>query len=71
MPYAQFSFGHEVASFILYVHPLAGAVLVGKVVLLSFVVDHFLMKNLERELFGKVVRQLFQKEGTNAGPRLV
>ena len=31
----------------------------GKVVLLSFVVAPILAKNLEREPFGKVVRQLF------------
>ncbi|WP_447987004.1 DUF4149 domain-containing protein [Nitrospira sp. Nam74] len=47
------------ASFIVYLHTLAGAVLVGKVVLLSFVVAPILAKNLEREPFGKVVRQLF------------
>lgn len=42
-----------------YVHALAAAILVGKVVLLSFVVAPILAKNLEREPFGKVVRQLF------------
>ena len=42
-----------------YIHALAAAVLVGKVVLLSFVVAPILAKNLEREPFGKVVRQLF------------
>lgn len=42
-----------------YIHALAVAVLVGKVVLLSFVVAPILAKNLEREPFGKVVRQLF------------
>ena len=47
------------ASFIEYVHALAVAVLVGKVVLLLFVVAPILAKNLEREPFGKVVRQLF------------
>src|SRR5512134_403162 len=47
------------ARFIDYVHTLAVAILVGKVVLLSFVVAPILAKNLEPELFGKVVRQLF------------
>lgn len=42
-----------------YLSQLAIAVLVGKVVLLSFVVAPVLAKNLEREAFGKVVRQLF------------
>ena len=42
-----------------YLHMLAVAVLVGKVVLLSFIVAPILAKNLEREPFGKVVRQLF------------
>ncbi len=42
------------ASFIEYVHALA--VLVGKVVLLSFVVAPILATNLKREPFGKVVR---------------
>ncbi len=42
-----------------YLHTLAVAVLVGKVVLLSFVVAPILAMNLEREPFGKVVRQLF------------
>ena len=42
-----------------YLHLLAVAVLVGKVVLLSFVVAPILARNLEREPFGKVVRQLF------------
>ncbi len=46
-------------SLIEYLHLLAVAVLVGKVVLLSFVVAPILAKNLEREPFGKVVRQLF------------
>ena len=44
---------------IIYLHSLAIAVLVGKVVLLSLVVAPILAKNLEREPFGKVVRQLF------------
>ena len=44
---------------IIYLHSLAIAVLVGKVVLLSFVVAPILAKSLEREPFGKVVRQLF------------
>ena len=42
-----------------YFHLLAVAVLVGKVVFLSFVVAPILARTLERELFGKVVRQLF------------
>jgi hypothetical protein len=42
-----------------YMHSLAVAVLLGKVLLLSFVVAPILAKNLEREAFGKVVRQLF------------
>lgn len=42
-----------------YLHALAVAVLLGKVVLLSFVVAPVLAKNLEREPFGKVVRHLF------------
>ena len=42
-----------------YLHALAVAILLGKVVLLSFVVAPILAKNLEREPFGKVVRQLF------------
>jgi len=46
-------------SLIEYFHMLAVAVLVGKVVLLSFVVAPILAKNLERESFGNVVRQLF------------
>ena len=46
-------------SLIEYLHLLAIAVLIGKVVLLSFVVAPILAKNLEREPFGKVVRQLF------------
>lgn len=44
---------------IIYLHSLAVAVLLGKVVLLSFVVAPILAKNLEREPFGRVVRQLF------------
>ncbi len=51
--------GQNMTLFIEYVHALAVAVLVGKVVLLSFVVAPILAKNLERESFGKVVRQLF------------
>lgn len=47
------------AQFLDYVHALAVAILVGKVVLLSFVVAPILAKNLEPESFGKVVRQLF------------
>jgi uncharacterized protein DUF4149 len=42
-----------------YLHLLAVGVLIGKVVLLSFVVAPILVKNLEREPFGTVVRQLF------------
>ena len=42
-----------------YMHALAAALLVGKVVLLSFVVAPILANSLERESFGKVVRQLF------------
>jgi hypothetical protein len=42
-----------------FIHALAVAILVGKVVLLSFVVAPILAKNLDREPFGKVVRQLF------------
>jgi len=46
-------------SMIEYLYMLAAALLVGKVVLLSFVVAPILAKNLERESFGKVVRELF------------
>ena len=46
-------------SLIEYLHILAVAVLIGKVVFLSFIVAPILAKNLEREPFGKVVRQLF------------
>lgn len=42
-----------------YVHALAVAVLVGKVVLLSFVVAPILAKTLDQEAFAKVVRRLF------------
>lgn len=42
-----------------YLHALAVAVLVGKVVLLSFIVAPILANNLEQEAFSKVVRQLF------------
>ena len=42
-----------------YLHSLAVAILLGKVVLLSFVVAPILARNLDREPFGKVVRQLF------------
>lgn len=41
------------------VHSLAAAVVLGKVVLLSFVVAPVLARNLEPESFSKVVRQLF------------
>jgi Domain of unknown function (DUF4149) len=47
------------APLIEYLHALAIAVLVGKVVLLSFVVAPILAKSLEREQFGIVVRRLF------------
>jgi hypothetical protein len=46
-------------SLIEYLDMLAAAVLIGKVVLLSFVVAPILAKCLDREHFGKVVRQLF------------
>ena len=46
-------------SLIEYLHALAIAILVGKVVLLSFVVAPILAKSLEREQFGMVVRRLF------------
>jgi hypothetical protein len=42
-----------------YVHSLALAILLGKVVLLSFVVAPILAKHLEPDSFGKVVRRLF------------
>jgi hypothetical protein len=42
-----------------YLHGLAVAILVGKVVLLSFVVAPVLAKQLAPEQFGNVVRQLF------------
>lgn len=42
-----------------YLSLLAVAVLIGKVVLLSFVVAPILAKALERESFGAVVRRLF------------
>ena len=47
------------APLIEYLHALAVAILVGKVVLLSFVVAPILAKSLEPEQFGIVVRQLF------------
>jgi len=47
------------APLIEYLHMLASAILVGKVVLLSFVVAPILAKSLEREQFGTVVRRLF------------
>ena len=47
------------APLIEYLHALAVAILVGKVVLLSFVVAPILAKSLEREQFGTVVRRLF------------
>jgi hypothetical protein len=48
-----------IESLMQYVHALAVALLLGNVVLLSFVVAPILAKNLERDSFGKVVRQLF------------
>lgn len=45
--------------FIDYVHALAAAILVGKVVLLSFVVAPVVAKDLEPESFSRVVRKLF------------
>ena len=42
-----------------YLHLLATGVLIGKVVLLSFVVAPILARTLEREPFGQVARQLF------------
>lgn len=42
-----------------YLQALAVSILMGKVVLLSFVVAPILAKNLERGPFGTVVRQLF------------
>ena len=42
-----------------YLQALAVAVLVGKVVLLSFVVAPILAKNLDQDVFGTVVRRLF------------
>ena len=46
-------------SMIEYLYMVAAALLVGKVALLSFVVAPILAKNLDRESFGKVVRELF------------
>ncbi len=46
-------------SFLAYVHVLGIAVLVGKVVLLSFVVAPVLARTLDPEHFGTVVRRLF------------
>jgi uncharacterized protein DUF4149 len=48
-----------VDSFLAYVHMLGIAVLVGKVVLLSFVVAPVLARTLDPEHFGTVVRRLF------------
>jgi len=42
-----------------YLNLLAGAVLLGKTIFLSFIVAPILARNLERATFGKVVRQLF------------
>ena len=47
------------APLIEYRHALAGAILVRKVVLLSFVVAPILAKSLEREPFSTVVGRLF------------
>ena len=47
------------APLIEYRHALAGAILVRKVVLLSFVVAPILAKSLEREPLGTVVGRLF------------
>ncbi len=47
------------ASVMQYLQALAVAVLVGKVVLLSFVVAPILARNLDQDAFGKVVRRLF------------
>lgn len=47
------------APLIEYLHALASAILVGKVVFLSSVVAPVLGKSLEREPFGTVVRRLF------------
>jgi len=47
------------APLIAYLHALAIAILVGEVVLLSFVVAQVLAKSLEREPFGTVIRRLF------------
>jgi hypothetical protein len=44
---------------IAYVQSLAIGVLIGKIVLLSFIVAPILAKSLEREPFARVVRQLF------------
>ena len=49
----------EMVSSIEYLFLLAVAVLIGKVVLQSFVVAPILAKALEREAFGVVVRRLF------------
>jgi len=46
-------------SFFAYLHVLSIAVLVGKVVLLSFVVAPVLARTLDSEHFGTVVRHLF------------
>ena len=42
-----------------YVHILSTGVLIGKVILLSFVVAPILTQTLDPESFGKVVRRLF------------
>jgi putative copper export protein len=52
--------GRMMDTLIQFIHAMAVAILVGKVVLLSFVVAPILAKNLDREPVGKVVRQLFQ-----------
>ncbi len=50
---------HLFESIMQYLHGLAAAILLGKVVLLSFVVAPILAKQLAPEQFGNVVRQLF------------
>ena len=42
-----------------YLHLIATGVLIGKVVLLSFVVAPIITRTLDAESFGKVVRRLF------------
>jgi hypothetical protein len=47
------------ATVVNYLYLLATGVLIGKVVLLSFIVAPILARTLEREPFGQVARQLF------------